>query len=242
MAPEVLDCPFKNKPEENKEKEELYYSLTVDSWAMGVLTYELLVGVPPFNDKQRAAIEDKIRTEQPRFPSSMSELSRSFVLRALQKDPVERPTALELLNHPWIKALKRGAPAAPAHRSLGATSAAAPIKSALKPAVSVSAPEEDNGDSSVGASSVGAGSVGTTSSPMPTESKLFSKGSVEMRTDDGDLIKAMPSYLSFTAGSNRPKLPMLSKDKGKLSGPAAGSAGSFSTANNPKLQTLRGLS
>ena len=76
MAPEVLDCPFKNKPEENKEKEELYYSLTVDAWAMGVLTYELLVGFPPFNDKQRAAIEDKIRTERPRFPSSMTENAR----------------------------------------------------------------------------------------------------------------------------------------------------------------------
>jgi serine/threonine protein kinase len=108
MAPEVLDCPFKNKPEENKDKQELYYSLTVDAWAMGVLTYELLVGFPPFNDKQRAAIEDKIRSEQPRFPSGMSEPARSFVLRALQKDPLERPTATELLVHPWICAYKRG--------------------------------------------------------------------------------------------------------------------------------------
>jgi hypothetical protein len=40
----VLNCPYKNKPEENKDKPHLHYSGTVDSWAVGVLAYELLVG------------------------------------------------------------------------------------------------------------------------------------------------------------------------------------------------------
>lgn len=40
-------------------------------WAVGVLTYELLVGLPPFSDKQRAAVEDKIRQDMPRFPSKV---------------------------------------------------------------------------------------------------------------------------------------------------------------------------
>lgn len=43
-VPQVLNCPCKNKPEENKEKAHLHYSSTVDSWAVGVLAYELLVG------------------------------------------------------------------------------------------------------------------------------------------------------------------------------------------------------
>lgn len=43
MAPEVLNCPFKNKPQENKDQQSLHYTLTVDTWAVGVLTYELLV-------------------------------------------------------------------------------------------------------------------------------------------------------------------------------------------------------
>lgn len=41
---QVLNCPYKNKPEENKEKAHLHYGGMVDSWAVGVLAYELLVG------------------------------------------------------------------------------------------------------------------------------------------------------------------------------------------------------
>mmetsp|Transcript_17092 Transcript_17092/g.42820 ORF Transcript_17092/g.42820 Transcript_17092/m.42820 type:complete len:588 (-) Transcript_17092:1419-3182(-) len=107
MAPEVLNCPFKNKPEENKDNERLHYSYHVDTWAVGVLTYELLVGLPPFNDKQRNAVEDKIRGEVPRFPSKISELARDFILRALEKDPIERPTIMDMLNHRWIKIHRR---------------------------------------------------------------------------------------------------------------------------------------
>ena len=184
MAPEVLDCPFKNKPEENKEKQELYYSLTVDAWAMGVLTYELLVGFPPFNDKQRAAIEDKIRSEQPRFPSGMSEAARTFVLRALQKDPLERPTATELLAHPWICAYKRGGGGAAALQKQQMQSQRAPIqplaqippspKSALKqpsPVTVLQSGEEGEGSP---------GSAGTLGSPLPID-KLTSKQSAELR-------------------------------------------------------------
>ncbi|KAG1654074.1 hypothetical protein FOA52_012056 [Chlamydomonas sp. UWO 241] len=107
MAPEVLCCPFKSTPNENKEKDSLHYNHMVDTWAVGVLTYELVVGFPPFYDKQRSAIEAKIRTEVPRFPTTMSELCRNFVLQSLQKDAVNRPTILDLLSHPWVKGLKR---------------------------------------------------------------------------------------------------------------------------------------
>ena len=35
---EILKCPYKSKPEENKEKEHLHYGPTVDAWAVGVMT------------------------------------------------------------------------------------------------------------------------------------------------------------------------------------------------------------
>ena len=48
MAPEVLVCPDKHAPSDNKERSDLWYGAAVDAWAVGVLAYELAVGRPPF--------------------------------------------------------------------------------------------------------------------------------------------------------------------------------------------------
>ena len=48
MAPEVLRCPDKQMPGDNKERGELEYTTAVDAWALGVLAFELIVGRPPF--------------------------------------------------------------------------------------------------------------------------------------------------------------------------------------------------
>ncbi|KXZ43316.1 hypothetical protein GPECTOR_94g638 [Gonium pectorale] len=102
MAPEVLRCPFKSRPEENKDNERLHYSARVDAWAVGVLTYELLVGFPPFFDQSRTSTEDRIVHSMPAFPAGMSEEAKSFITSALSKHAAERPTILEMLHHPWI--------------------------------------------------------------------------------------------------------------------------------------------
>ncbi len=44
MAPEVLRCPLKRSPSDNKDNTDIQYDGSVDSWAVGVLAYELLVG------------------------------------------------------------------------------------------------------------------------------------------------------------------------------------------------------
>ncbi|EFJ46307.1 hypothetical protein VOLCADRAFT_32501, partial [Volvox carteri f. nagariensis] len=87
-------------PEDN---ERLHYTAAVDAWAVGVLAYELLVGRPPFEAPEREGVEDCIRRQTPRFPFGLSELARSFIATALQKDPEQRPTVQEMLGHPFIR-------------------------------------------------------------------------------------------------------------------------------------------
>lgn len=61
-------------------------STSVDAWAVGILTYELLVGLPPFSDSQRATIEDKIRHDVPKFGAGVSGRARDFINTALSKE------------------------------------------------------------------------------------------------------------------------------------------------------------
>ncbi|PNH09599.1 Serine/threonine-protein kinase Aurora-3 [Tetrabaena socialis] len=143
MAPEVLRCPFKSRPEENKDNERLHYSARVDAWAVGVLTYELLVGFPPFFDQSRTSTEERIVHSMPAFPAGMSEEAKSFITSALSKHAAERPTILEMLHHPWIARFssRRSLRAMPGSPSpLPSPSAATPRRPAPPAAASLMQP------------------------------------------------------------------------------------------------------
>jgi serine/threonine protein kinase len=102
MAPEVLRCPLKRHPEENKGNRSLQCSVTMDSWATGVLVYELLVGFPPFASDDARDCMNKIMSCCVVFPKRMSAGARAFVEAALSAHPGDRPTAVEMLGDPWI--------------------------------------------------------------------------------------------------------------------------------------------
>ncbi|KIZ01593.1 aurora kinase, other [Monoraphidium neglectum] len=102
MAPEVLNCPLKDDPQENKEIKRLHYTSSVDTWAVGCLAFELTVGFPPFIAEKTADITARIQAGKVQYPSKMSEEQRDFVDWALQRNPADRPTVAELLQHPWI--------------------------------------------------------------------------------------------------------------------------------------------
>ncbi|KAG1676372.1 hypothetical protein FOA52_001167 [Chlamydomonas sp. UWO 241] len=103
MAPEVLKCPYKSYPDENKDNSSLQYGETVDSWAVAVLAYELLVGTPPFYNTSRTETEAMILNTTPAMPKGMSEAAKDFITTCLQKNPARRLTIAQMLQHPWIE-------------------------------------------------------------------------------------------------------------------------------------------
>ncbi|KAL3135413.1 hypothetical protein ABBQ32_007595 [Trebouxia sp. C0010 RCD-2024] len=103
MAPEVLLCPDKSRPQENKDKVLLGYTALVDAWAMGILAYELVVGRPPFEKQSRAATYEHIMYRRPEFPANMSPDAKDFVFSALTKAARKRPALANMLSHPWLQ-------------------------------------------------------------------------------------------------------------------------------------------
>jgi aurora kinase len=79
------------------------YDFKTDNWAIGVLTYELLVGKAPFETKSRGMTLDGIKKGEVQFPSFLSEDSRDFINKLLKNNPDVRMELGEANQHPFIK-------------------------------------------------------------------------------------------------------------------------------------------
>lgn len=76
-------------------------------WSIGVITYILLCGYPPFYGDSDNQIFEHVRTGQFDFPSpdwdNISSAAKDFICALLRKDPASRLTASAALRHQWIK-------------------------------------------------------------------------------------------------------------------------------------------
>ncbi len=99
MAPEVLRCPDKDARAPPGPQ---LYDGKVDSWAMGILAFEILVGRAPFEQECKQTTCDLICYGDYVMPCFLSANARDFISRALCKKASARPTIAELLAHPWV--------------------------------------------------------------------------------------------------------------------------------------------
>eukprot|EP00948_MAST-09A_sp_MAST-9A-sp1_P004240 g4240.t1 len=82
------------------------YNLKCDIWSIGVITYMLLSGRPPFDGENENEIFKNVAKGHLHFPKKafrgVSELGKAFVRYLLERDVNQRVTAEEALSHKWI--------------------------------------------------------------------------------------------------------------------------------------------
>lgn len=92
LAPEVI--------------EDLEYTEMADMWSAGVVLFMLLTGQHPFHSEKEDLIKEitncKIEFKGEAWKKISSE-ARDLVSKLLEKDYTKRYSAIQVLNHPWIK-------------------------------------------------------------------------------------------------------------------------------------------
>ncbi|MCL7033394.1 hypothetical protein MKW94_021915 [Papaver nudicaule] len=80
------------------------HDYTVDTWTMGILCYEFLFGVPPFEAETQKETFERIKKLDYSFPPTphVSVEAKNLVRLLLVKDPSKRLPLTKILVHPWI--------------------------------------------------------------------------------------------------------------------------------------------
>ncbi|KAK9162151.1 hypothetical protein Syun_003053 [Stephania yunnanensis] len=99
---DVVGSPYYVAPEVLRK----HYGPESDVWSAGVILYILLSGVPPFWAETESGIfrqilQGKLDFESDPWPR-ISDSAKDLIRKMLDRNPKNRPTAHEVLCHPWI--------------------------------------------------------------------------------------------------------------------------------------------
>ncbi|CAG8697048.1 170_t:CDS:2, partial [Racocetra persica] len=94
MAPEIFKKSGHGKP--------------VDMWAIGVITYFLLCGYPPFEredsyEEMQAILRADYKFEPPEYWEGITDCAKKFISSLLVINPDQRLTAEQALEHEWLR-------------------------------------------------------------------------------------------------------------------------------------------
>ncbi|XP_069573926.1 serine/threonine-protein kinase 10 [Brachyistius frenatus] len=104
MAPEVVMCEtMKDAP----------YDYKADIWSLGITLIELAQIEPPHHELNPMRVLLKIAKSEPpalEQPHKWSQEFKDFLKKALDKHPEQRPTAVQLMEHPFVKSVTSNRP------------------------------------------------------------------------------------------------------------------------------------
>ncbi len=94
LSPEVLDRQG--------------HGTAVDWWNLGMVTYEMLTGLPPWYTTDREKLFDRLRHAPLKFPFYVNRPAASFIQALLNRNPIERlgsSGGSQVKNHPFFSSI-----------------------------------------------------------------------------------------------------------------------------------------
>jgi tribbles homolog 1/2 len=101
VSPEIIRCTamFSDKPAGAGGS---YSGRAADIWSLGIILYVMLTGRYPFMDVEPMALFARIALGYCTVPTSFSEPVQNLIYGMLRRNPEERLTATDILDHPWF--------------------------------------------------------------------------------------------------------------------------------------------
>ncbi|VAI02987.1 unnamed protein product [Triticum turgidum subsp. durum] len=94
MAPEMVRATL---------VKDVGYDSAVDIWSLGCTIIEMFNGKPPWSDYERIAAVFNVMNKDPPLPDNLSHEAKDFLECCFKRNPAARPSASELLTHPFIR-------------------------------------------------------------------------------------------------------------------------------------------